>query len=218
MGESVGAKESSGRKNRRDQIVAAAELLLERDGLSAVTTRAISKAVPCSEGAIYVHFPTRLQLILTVFERRLAEMLVPLRSLEARVGERTPQENVLEAIGSLRRFHGEVAPMLCSMFAEADLLRGFQQHLSDRQRGPVGAVGRLAAYIHAEQQAGRVGSEIDAEFVAAALMAGCFFAAFHQALLGHSLEVLAPDLLVDQLLPATKGRAAETGRSQGGGL
>ena len=197
------------KNNRRDQIVAAAERLLEQKGLAAVTTRAIAEAVPCSEGAIYVHFPNRLELILTVFEQRLREMLVPLKALEQQVGQATPRANLLEATVALRKFHNQVVPMLCSMFAEADLLAGFRGSLAARQKGPHGAVGRLAAYITAEQHAGRVDRGVDPEFVAATLMAGSFFAAFHRALLGQTLTVLAPDRLVDELLSAkNKARAA----------
>ena len=197
------------KNNRRDQIVAAAERLLEQKGLAAVTTRAIAEAVPCSEGAIYVHFPNRLELILTVFEQRLREMLVPLKALEQQVGQATPRANLLEATAALRKFHNQVVPMLCSMFAEADLLAGFRGSLAARQKGPHGAVGRLAAYITAEQRAGRVDRGVDPGFVAATLMAGSFFAAFHRALLGQTLAVLAPDRLVDELLGAkNKARAA----------
>jgi len=197
------------KNNRRDQIVAAAERLLEQKGLAAVTTRAIAEAVPCSEGAIYVHFPNRLELILTVFEQRLREMLVPLKALEQQVGQATPRANLLEATAALRKFHNQVVPMLCSMFAEADLLAGFRGSLAARQKGPHGAVGRLAAYITAEQRAGRVDRGVDPGFVAATLMAGSFFAAFHRALLGQTLAALAPDRLVDELLGAkNKARAA----------
>jgi AcrR family transcriptional regulator len=188
------------RNNRREQILAAAGKLLEQKGLAAVTTRAISEAVPCSEGAIYVHFPNRLELILAVFEQRLREMLVPLRELEQKVGYATPQENLLEAVAALRSFHKQVVPMLCSMFAEADLLAGFRESLAGRQKGPHGTVGRLAAYLAAEQQAGRVEHAIDPEFVAASLMAASFFWAFHRALLGQTLNALAPDRLIQELL------------------
>lgn len=197
------------KNNRRDHIIAAAERLLERKGLAAVTTRAIAQAVPCSEGAIYVHFPNRLELILTVFERRLGEMLIPLKALERKVGHASPGENLVDATAALRRFHDKVVPMLCSMFAEADLLAGFRENLASRQKGPHGAIGRLAAYLHAEQEAGRVDRGADPEFIAATLMAGSFFAAFHRALLGQTLGVLAPERMVKDLLAnPRKARAA----------
>ncbi|HEX3570063.1 MAG TPA: TetR/AcrR family transcriptional regulator [Acidobacteriaceae bacterium] len=199
------------KNNRKAQIVAAAEALLNERGLAAVTTRAIAEAVPCSEGAIYVHFPNRLQLILTVFEQALGEMLAPLRALESEVGTSSPRANLLRATKAIRRFHLRVVPMLCSMFAEADLLAGFRDTLAERQKGPEGAVGRLAGYIAAEQSRGRISAKVDPQYAGAALMAGSFFGAFHEALLGQSLTVLAPARLVEETIgeeESEKARAA----------
>jgi len=188
------------KNNRKAQIVAAAERLLNEKGLAAVTTRAIAEAVPCSEGAIYVHFPNRLQLILTVFEQRLSEMLIPLRVLEEQAGSGTPVENLLRAVKAIQTFHARVVPMLCSMFADEDLLAGFRDTLAVRQKGPQGAVGRLARYVRAEQALGRISETIDAEFAAAMLMAGSFFGAFHRALLGGSLPALGAARLVEEVI------------------
>lgn len=190
------------RNNRKEQIAAAAERLLHEKGLAAVTTRAIAEAVPCSEGAIYVHFPNRLQLILTVFERALRDMLVPLRALELEVGTNTPAENLTRAVTALAAFHQRVVPMLCSMFAEAQLLQGFRETLAARQKGPGGAIGRVASYIRAEQAGSRIPPDIDPEFAGATLMAGSFFAAFHDALLGGSPKALRPERLVREAILA----------------
>jgi hypothetical protein len=145
-------------------------------------------------------------LILTVFEQELGAMLAPLRALEAQVGIGTPRGNLVEATKALQKFHAKVVPMLCSMFAEADLLAGFQETLAARQKGPHGAVGRLAAYVRAEQDAGRVSGSVDADFAGAALMAGSFFGAFQRSLLGQMLPALTPARLVESLLPEQGAR------------
>jgi len=186
------------KNNRRDQILSAAQRVLNDKGLAAVTTRAIAEAVPCSEGAIYVHFPNRLQLILTVFEEALREMLTPMHELEEQVGSGTPRENLLRAMKALQRFHTRVVPMLCSMFADAGLLAAFRATLAERQKGPRGAVGRLARYIRAEQAQGRIAEAVDADFAGAMLMAGSFFGAFHGALLGGGLRALTAARLVEE--------------------
>lgn len=95
---------------------------MTQSGLASVTTRAIADAVPCSEGAIYVHFESRIQLLLTVLEQALPDMLIPLHALEEKIGEGTPQGNLAAAMRGLRKFHDRVTPMICSLFAEADLL------------------------------------------------------------------------------------------------
>lgn len=188
------------RPNRRVQILAATETLLREQGLAATTTRAIAEAVPCSEGAIYVHFPNRLQLILTVFEEALPEMLVPLHALNEKVGRSTPRVNLLQAFRGLQAFHRRVAPMLCSLFAEADLLAGFRESLATGSKGPHGGVSRIARYIEAEQKVGRIATSIDADTAAAMLMSASFFTAFTHALLGRSLPELSPGRLIDSVL------------------
>ena len=188
------------RPNRKLQIVAATEKLLREQGLAATTTRAIAEAVPCSEGAIYVHFPNRLQLILTVFEEALPEMLVPLHALSEKVGTSTPRANLLQAFRGLQAFHERVTPMLCSLFAEADLLAGFRESLSSTNKGPHGGVSRIARYLQAEQEAGRISAAIDPDTAAATLMATSFFHAFTRALLGKEMPSLSPSRLIDSVL------------------
>src|SRR5436305_10037228 len=102
-----------GRPSRRGQIVRAAETLLRERGLGGVTTRAIAEAVPCSEGAIYVHFKDRLDLLLAVLQESLPEMRVPLHALDEKVGTGTPRENLGIALAGLVRFHDRVVPTLC---------------------------------------------------------------------------------------------------------
>src|SRR3954471_21963207 len=88
------AKPLSRRTNRRDKIVAAAEELLRTKGLAAVTTRQVATAVGCSEAAIYVHFNSRLELLLAVLGESLPDMLEPFRDLSASIGQNTPEENL----------------------------------------------------------------------------------------------------------------------------
>ena len=186
--------------NRKTQILAHTATLLNQKGLAAVTTRAIAEAVGCSEGAIYVHFPNRLQLILTVLEEALPEMLVPLHALNEKAGTATVRANLTQAARGLQAFHDKVVPMISSLFAEADLLAGFRESLASRDRGPQGGIARIARYLQQEQKLGRISASLDAETAAATLMASSFFAAFTRALLGRSLPALSPGRLVDSIL------------------
>ncbi|MEA2539960.1 MAG: hypothetical protein QOH35_1326, partial [Acidobacteriaceae bacterium] len=98
-----------GRPNRKALIIGAAETLLRDRGFSGVTTRAVAEAVPCSEGAIYVHFEDRLELLLEVLHASLPEMLVPLHALRGKIGKGTPEQNLVTTLEGLLRFHGRVA-------------------------------------------------------------------------------------------------------------
>src|SRR6516165_8883662 len=77
----IRTKDISGKVNRRKEILQAAEKLMLRHGLSGVTTRQISQEVGCSEGALYVHFKGRLELLLAMLEESLPNMLEPRQRL-----------------------------------------------------------------------------------------------------------------------------------------
>jgi AcrR family transcriptional regulator len=178
-----------GRPNRREEIVAAATALLRERGLSSVTTRAIAEAVPCSDGAIYVHFKDRLELIMAVLEGSLPEMLVPLHALREKVGKGTPSGNLVEAVDGLVKFHRRVMVMLCSLVGEPELRERFRESLGGR--GPERGIATLAGYIEEEKKLGRVAAGVDAKGAARVLMASSFFHVFTGELLGTagSLDV-----------------------------
>jgi AcrR family transcriptional regulator len=164
-------------------VAAAADLLRER-GLQGVTTRAIAERVPCSEGAIYVHFKDRLELILAVLEESLPEMLVPLHSLKAQTGKETVEKNLMGAVEGLVRFQKKVVGMLCSLVSDPELLGRFRESLGAQGRGPERGIATLAAYIAEEQALGRVSGDVDAQNAARGLMAGAFFHVFTEELFG----------------------------------
>jgi AcrR family transcriptional regulator len=172
------AKPTRGRPSRRPEIIAAAESLIRTRGLASTTTRAIAEQAGCSEAALYVHFDSRLTLLLAVLEESLPDMLLPLKSLEQSVGTRTPQQNLTRALRAVFAFHQHVVPMLCGLFADPELLTAYRGSLTTRNKGPHGAIARLQKYISAEQTLGRIHRSIDAETAATMLMASSFFKTF----------------------------------------
>jgi AcrR family transcriptional regulator len=177
------------RTNRKPQILAAAESLLRERGLNGVTTRAIAGAVPCSEGASYVHFNDRLELILAVLQESLPEMVVPLHVLQEKLGSGTPEQNLIVAVNGLVRFHDRVAPMLCSLMSDPELLERFRQSLDQAGKGPQRGLATLATYIEQEQKLGRIGESVDAKTAACVLMASSFFHIFTAKLLGSTARL-----------------------------
>jgi AcrR family transcriptional regulator len=175
--------------SRKAEMVVAAEALLRQRGLGGVTTRAIAEAVPCSEGAIYVHFKDRLELLLAVLQECLPEMLVPLHVLQERVGVGIPRKNLEVALAGLMRFHDRVAPMLCSLIMEPELLHRFRESLNASGKGPHRGIATLAHYIEQEQKIGRIETQVDAKTAAAVLMASSFFHIFTSKLLGSDRKL-----------------------------
>lgn len=196
-----GPSKPRGRPSRRPQIIAATERLIRSDGLASVTTRAIAAEAGCSEGALYVHFKGRLQLLLAVLEESLPDMLGPLQRLEQSVGKATPKRNLENAFAAMFTFHTRVTPMLCSLFADPELMAAYRESLADRNKGPGGAISRVRNYIVAEQKRGRIPANIDAQTVAFVLMSSSFFRSFVEQLFG-STEAFGPSCkeLLRQLL------------------
>ena len=171
-------KRVPGRPNRKAEIVAATEALVRKHGVGGVTTKGIAAAVPCSEGAIYVHFKDRLELFLAVLQESLPAMAVPLRALEMKVGQGDARRNLETALVGLERFHERVAPMLCSMMGEPELLRRFRASLHDEGKGPNKGIATLGKYIEQEQKLGRIAKSVNAMSAAQILMASSFFHVF----------------------------------------
>ncbi|HXH49173.1 MAG TPA: TetR/AcrR family transcriptional regulator, partial [Terriglobia bacterium] len=172
------ARRQSGKINRRDQILSATEKILRSRGLSGATTRQIAKTVGCSEGALYVHFKGRVELLLAVLEESLPDMLEPLHALADAVGKRTPQKNLEEALDGIFLFHRRVTPMIAGLFAEPELLARYRKSLARSSKGPRRAISNLAEYIRREQGLGRIPSDVDADLAATLLMSASFFRAF----------------------------------------
>jgi len=175
-----------GRPSRRNEIVTAAETLLNERGLSGMTTRAIAEAVPCSEGAIYVHFEDRLSLVLEVLQESLPEIAVPVHGLLKKLGTGDPEQNLVDALGGLARFYRRVTPMLCALTSEPELLKRFQKTLGNAGKGPHRSIAMLASYIEGEQKLGRIDGEVNAKVAANVLMATPFLHEFTALIFGSA--------------------------------
>src|SRR5690348_10376354 len=170
----------TGKINRRSDILKAAEKLMHARGLSGVTTREISKEVGCSEGALYVHFKGRLELLLAMLEENLPGMLKPLEALRESVGSGSPRDNLVRAVSGIFKFHQRIVSRSAGLFAEPELLMAYRNSLRHEGKGPHLSMGVLEEYIVSEQRLGRVGSNIDAKLAAYLLIASSFFRAFNE--------------------------------------
>jgi AcrR family transcriptional regulator len=178
----------AGKQNRRSDILRAAEKLMRSRGLSGVTTRQISEEVGCSEGALYVHFKGRLDLLLAMLEESLPNMLQPLQTLIESVGHGSPHQNLAQALTGIYKFHQGVVPRTAGLFAEPKLLSAYRDSLRNQGKGPHLSMGILEQYIRAEQRLNRIDSHVDAKLAASLMMSSSFFRAFVHNFFGKSLR------------------------------
>lgn len=174
--------------NRRSKILRAAEKLILARGLSGVTTRQISREAGCSEGALYVHFDGRLDLLLAVLEESLPEMLGPLQTLQRRVGRGSPQANLTMALRGIFRFHQRATPLVAGLFADPALHAAYRASLARQGKGPHLSMNVLENYIAAEQRLGRIDRRLDARMAAYLLMSSSFFRAFSEEFFGTPMR------------------------------
>jgi len=166
----------------------AAQKLMVSKGLTGVTTREISKEVGCSEGALYVHFKGRLDLLLAMLEENLPDMLGPLQTLRESIGRGSAQENLMQALCGIFRFHQGVVPRSAGLFAEPELLAAYRNSLRRQGKGPHLSMKVLEEYIRSEQQLGRIASHVDAKVAASLMMSSSFFRAFVDSFFGKTMQ------------------------------
>lgn len=157
-------------------------------GLSGVTTRQISQEVGCSEGALYVHFKGRLDLLLTMLEESLPDMLGPLQALRESLGHGSTHDNLLRALSGIFKFHQSVVPRTAGLFAEPELLAAYRNSLNRQGKGPHLSLRVLEEYIHSEQQLGRIATHVHAKLAASLMMSASFFRAFVENFFDKSLQ------------------------------
>jgi len=177
----------TGKVNRRSDILRAAEKLIETRGLSGVTTRQISEEVGCSEGALYVHFKGRLELLLAMLEGSLPGMLRPLEALTESVGHGSPSINLVRALEGIFRFHQRIVPITAGLFAEPDLLAAYRNSLKSQGKGPHLSMRVLEDYVRSEQHLGRIDARVDASLAAYVMMSASFYRAFVEQFFGTSI-------------------------------
>ncbi|HEY4385125.1 MAG TPA: TetR/AcrR family transcriptional regulator [Ktedonobacteraceae bacterium] len=168
--------------NTREQILAATERIIQEKGLARVTTREIAREVGCSEGTLYKHFVGKESLFLTVVQTCVPD-LVDVVQVEM-AGKQSVREN-LEAIAHAAiSYYEKLLPLSLSLFADQDLLARQRQWMQEQQVGPLNIYHRVALYIQAEQQLGRIKQELAPFTIAAALLGPCHHYVFVQCLSG----------------------------------
>ncbi|AVH57097.1 MULTISPECIES: TetR/AcrR family transcriptional regulator [Streptomyces] len=158
-------------KPARVRILDAARELMLTVGLARATTKEIAKAAGCSEAALYKYFASKEELFIRVLEERLPKLGPLLERLMAEPGEHTVEENLTEIARQAALFYEQSFPMAASLYAETQLKRRHDEAMRAMGAGPHIPIMGVAAYLRAEQRAGRIHPYADT-FAAASLLLG----------------------------------------------
>ncbi|WP_084959084.1 TetR/AcrR family transcriptional regulator [Thermoactinospora rubra] len=173
------------RQETRERIVEAAAAVIDEHGVAGATTKRIAARAGCSEALLYKHFGSKEELFLAALLGRLPALGPALARLHARVGVGDLVENLTEFAVTATEFYRRAVPMAAGLVGEPALLASFRAMLESRGIGPHVPIGVLADYFRAEQEAGRLSREVDADAAAALLMGACY----HRANLTYMLDL-----------------------------
>lgn len=180
----------------RSRILEAAAAVMRERGLARATTKEISRRAGLSEGALYRHFASKEDLFLDVLREEMPSFVGAVMSLGDRVGRELVPDVLTDVARRAIDFYFASAAMTGSLFAEPDLLARHQDYLRQQGAGPYRALEAVAAYLAAEQAAGRVAVGCEPDAVAALLLGGCLQRAYFRAFLGEAPSPEADEVLV----------------------
>ncbi|SFB50273.1 transcriptional regulator, TetR family [Amycolatopsis marina] len=176
--------------NTRDRILDAAAHVMHTRGLAHATTKEIARQAGYSEATLYKHFRDKTDLFVGVLSERVpSDLLTVLAGLREQVGQGRVAETLEEVARGAIAFYGATFPMAASVFSEPGLLAAHRKALAERGSGPETVRDAVAAYLVAEQRAGAIGADVDAESVAALLLGACLQHAFLSNFAGDSESV-----------------------------
>lgn len=155
-------------RDPREQLFAAAERILLRDGPNALNSRAVTTEAGCAKGVLHRHFADFDAFLAELVLDRIGRIDQQSAALRESAGTRTVTDNLTEALTTVFE---SVAVAIVSLVTFRDELRARLRHV--RPSGvPVltEATTMLATYLTAEQALGRITPEADTHTLALTLI------------------------------------------------
>jgi AcrR family transcriptional regulator len=151
----------------REQLFAATERIVARDGAAGVTSRAITDQAGCAKGVLHNHFDGLDGFLAEFAIDRVRRTMALVAGLPASAGQGTVADNVSAA--ALAVFGSGVTMAAALIMARPALLPRMREVFE--ADGPLGEVEAVfASYLRAEQSLGRLPAEADADTLAFSLV------------------------------------------------
>jgi AcrR family transcriptional regulator len=157
-------------RDAREQLFAAAERVLLRDGPQALTSRAVTTEAGVAKGVLHRHFADFDAFLAELVEDRIARIDVQAAALCDAAGTGTVAGNLTDVLTDL---FGSVAVAIVALMIFRDDLRARL-----RRDWPAGipllteAAAMITAYLTAERDLGRIAADADVGTLAPMLMGG----------------------------------------------
>jgi AcrR family transcriptional regulator len=151
----------------REQLFAAADRVLARDGPAGLTTRAVTAEAGVANGVLHRHFRGLDEFLASFAASRLQAIADGAAALPARAGHGSVAANLTEATVAV---FGPDAQALMSLVAAKPELGQALGHAAGRTGGLGGIERHFAAYLDAEKKLGRIGPGADTQTLAFTLL------------------------------------------------
>lgn len=156
-------------RDARQQLFAAAERVLLRDGANALTSRSVTAEAGCAKGVLHRHFAD-FDAFLTELVLDRVEMIE--REGEALRGSAGSGEIADRVTDALTELFGSVAVAIVGLVTARDALRTRLREATGGTGVPLltQAAAALAAYLTAERELGRLAPDSDVDTLALTLI------------------------------------------------
>ena len=151
----------------REQLFAAADRVLAREGPAGLTTRAVTAEAGVANGVLHRHFHDLDEFLASFVASRLQAIADGAAALPGRAGHGTVTGNLTEATVAV---FGPGAQALMSLVAAKPGLSPALEHDTGRVGGLGDIEQHFAAYLDAEKKLGRIGPGADTGTLAFTLL------------------------------------------------
>jgi AcrR family transcriptional regulator len=198
--------------DKRTRLIEAAQRVMSRRGVAGATTKEIAAEAGVAEGTIYNHFADKIDLCLAVVLSRADEMF---RHLPAESGKRSVRSVLIEVVEERLSVTAETIPLMSAVVGDPALAAQFRERIAlDLQtRAPFDAV---ADYIAREQEAGRIGRDIDPRVLTRLLLGCAFHHSFMTQAVGEERLEVKGRRFVEELVDAALRAAGPAGSKKDG--
>lgn len=166
----------------RAKLLAATADVLRTRGMTGTTIREIAKAAGVAEGALYRHFPDKVELIKAVMLDQWPTLGVAMAKLLDRAGTGDPRENLADMVEEAIDGYRRLVPFVATLTADPVVLEAIRAEFRARDMGPIRAHDALTRYLRTEVDAGRLTLTAEPFTISAALLGACHEYAFIQLL------------------------------------
>ncbi|GGI98424.1 TetR family transcriptional regulator [Saccharopolyspora subtropica] len=153
----------------REQLFAAAERVLLRDGPNALTSRAVTTEAGCAKGVLHRHFADFDAFLTELVLDRIGRIDEQATALRESAGTGTVAGNLADALTAL---FGPVAVSIVGLITFRDELRTRLRQARSTGGVPLlsEAAAMIAAYLTAERELGRLTPDADVDTLAPTLV------------------------------------------------